>query len=48
MTVVSARGLVKTYGRGRAARRVLDGAGALLAVYEPHKADTVKPAVVLT
>ena len=26
MTVVSARGLVKTYGRGRAARRVLDGA----------------------
>src|SRR5919202_684830 len=26
VTVVSARGLVKTYGRGRAARRVLDGA----------------------
>ena len=26
MTVVSACGLVKTYGRGRAARRVLDGA----------------------
>ncbi len=26
MTVVAARGLVKTYGRGRAARRVLDGA----------------------
>src|ERR671915_378141 len=27
MAVVSARGLVKTYGEGRAARRVLDGAG---------------------
>ena len=26
MTVVAARGLVKTYGRGRAAQRVLDGA----------------------
>jgi ABC-type lipoprotein export system ATPase subunit len=26
VTVVSARGLVKTFGRGRAARRVLDGA----------------------
>ncbi len=26
MTIVSARGLVKSYGRGRAARRVLDGA----------------------
>jgi ABC-type lipoprotein export system ATPase subunit len=26
VSVVSARGLVKTYGRGRAARRVLDGA----------------------
>jgi ABC-type lipoprotein export system ATPase subunit len=26
VTVVAARGLVKTYGRGRAARRVLDGA----------------------
>jgi ABC-type lipoprotein export system ATPase subunit len=26
VTVVSARGVVKTYGRGRAARRVLDGA----------------------
>jgi ABC-type lipoprotein export system ATPase subunit len=26
VTVVDARGLVKTYGRGRAARRVLDGA----------------------
>jgi ABC-type lipoprotein export system ATPase subunit len=26
VTVVTARGLVKTYGRGRAARRVLDGA----------------------
>src|SRR4051812_28967314 len=26
VTVLSARGLVKTYGRGRAARRVLDGA----------------------
>jgi ABC-type lipoprotein export system ATPase subunit len=27
VAVVSARGLVKTYGEGRAARRVLDGAG---------------------
>src|SRR3954462_2124408 len=27
MTVVSARGLVKAFGEGRSARRVLDGAG---------------------
>jgi ABC-type lipoprotein export system ATPase subunit len=27
VTVVAARGLVKTYGRGRAAHRILDGAG---------------------
>ena len=41
MTVVSARGVVKSYGRGRAARRVLDGVdldargGELVAVVGP-------------
>ena len=41
MIVVAARGLVKTYGSGRAARRVLDGAdiearaGELVAVVGP-------------
>ena len=34
MTVVSARGLIKTFGRGRAARRVLDGAGLDVAAGE--------------
>ncbi len=34
MTIVEARGLVRTFGRGRAARRVLDGAGLDVAAGE--------------
>jgi hypothetical protein len=48
-TVGSGRVLSRTQGfEGAGPWAVLDAAGAVLAVYEPFRDDTVKPAVVLT